>query len=122
MKIPHYTIIDEHGTPQSVIISWADFQEIQKKLNSNTLQNSAVVPPPALDSTPLPPSAEDHEAAPLAEKTADFVEGGAFKKLSELGITLPGAITKKVIDDTPKEEILKTQIEGAEIKIGKRIR
>lgn len=130
MKIPHHMIMDQDGNTVGVVLSVDKFREIQSLLGDRSSENSFIPSSSAShvsDNAAMPASEATEAKADLPEKTAEHVEGGDFKPLNEIGITLPKAKKRKLSADedeegyeTEEEKRKREAIDG--IRIGKRIK
>lgn len=115
MEVDYQIVVDQSGSPKSVLISWDDFQEIQTRLKkANSVTNEQQ---PAEQEKQ--DSSEEKESVEYTADPTEYKAGGDYKPLASIGVDLPKALKRTVVP-TDRPEIPDEEVH--EIKIGKRIR
>jgi len=104
MQLDYQTVVDKAGNPQSVLISWEQFQQIRQRLDIEEAPVEGGIEPTAEGDDPV-----------------KYKDGGDYKTLSDLGTQLPSNLKQRIHSDDMLEETEPEQ-EVHEIKLGKRIR
>jgi len=106
MNIDYQTVINQEGEPQSVLISWEQFQEICERLSALTDDQQQ----------------EEKTYVEGTDAPVEYKQGGDYKKLSDLGVNLPNNLKRRTESvDGPYVPPVEVD-EEPQIRIGKRIR